>query len=70
MRGLRTLSRGLRRDRRAVAATRRTHDREILAAAPLVVRSDLAGGGTARIVKQLYDAWLGAYWAVASMFLK
>jgi GT2 family glycosyltransferase len=70
VRGLRTLSRGLRRDRRAVAAMRRTHDREILAAAPLVVRSDLAGGGTARIVKQLYDAWLGAYWAVASMFLK
>ncbi len=70
MRELRVLSRGLFQDRRAVASLRRTHDREILAAAPLVVRDDVAGSGVGRVVKRLYDRWLIAYWAVASAFLK
>lgn len=70
IRNLRGLSRGLAQDRRVVASLRRTHDREILAAAPLVVREDVAGGGLSRVVKRLYDGWLMAYWAVASAFMK
>jgi GT2 family glycosyltransferase len=70
IRDLHTLSRGLVQDRRAVTALRRTHDSEILAAAPLVVRDDVAGGGLSRIVKRLYDGWLIGYWTVASLFLK
>jgi GT2 family glycosyltransferase len=70
LRDLRVLCRGLAQDRRVVASARRTHDRDILAAAPLVVRDDMASGGLSRVVKRLYDGWLIAYWAVASAFLK
>jgi GT2 family glycosyltransferase len=51
--------------RRTVQSTRRVRDRDLLVSAPLLVRADLAGGGAGRLVKRLYDAWLGAYWAVA-----
>lgn len=70
VRGLFVLSRGLAQDRRTVSSIRRTHDREILAAAPLVVRGDLAPGGFSRLAKRLYDGWLIAYWAVVSRLLR
>jgi GT2 family glycosyltransferase len=69
LRDLRPMARDLARDRREVLAYRRTHDRTILGAAPLVVRADVAGGGLARLAKRAYDAWLLAYWRVASQFL-
>ena len=51
--------------RRAVQRTRKVRDRDLLVSAPLVVREDLVGGGLARFFKRGYDAWLGAYWALA-----
>jgi GT2 family glycosyltransferase len=59
----------LREDRRAVARIRRVHDRHLLAAAPLVVRADVVGGGVGRLVKRLYDVWLVSYWRLVSRVL-
>jgi len=70
VRDIRGLARGLGRDRREVAAHRRTHDRDILSAAPFAVRADLAGGGVSRVAKRIYDGWLMAYWSVASLLLR
>ncbi|MEO8484693.1 MAG: glycosyltransferase [Acidobacteriota bacterium] len=70
LRELRILARGLMQDRRAVESRRRTHDRDILAAAPLVVRRDVADSGVSRLAKRLYDSWLIGYWTVASLFLR
>lgn len=69
VRSVRTMLRGLSRDRREVLAYRRVHDREILGAAPLVVRADVVGGSLSRLAKRAYDAWLMAYWRVASFLL-
>lgn len=51
-------------ERRRVQAMRVVSDRDLLVSAPLVVRGDLMGGALARIAKQVYDAWLSAYWAL------
>lgn len=56
-------------ERRAVRAMRRTPDRELLSAAPLVVRADVVGGSAGQTFKRLYDRWLAAYWRLASAFL-
>jgi GT2 family glycosyltransferase len=51
--------------RREVQRTRAARDADLLVSAPLLVRADLVGGGVGAAVKRGYDAWLGAYWAVA-----
>jgi GT2 family glycosyltransferase len=56
--------------RRAVQSTRRNSDGRLLVAAPLLVRSDLLGGGAGRWAKRAYDAWLAAYWTIARIFLR
>jgi GT2 family glycosyltransferase len=56
---------GIRVSRRAVQATRTVRDRDLLVAAPLLVRPDLVGGGVGRSLKRAYDAWLSAYWGLA-----
>ncbi len=69
LRGLVAWLPNLREDRRAVAKIRRVHDRHLLAAAPLVVRSDVVGGGAGRLFKRLYDGWLITYWRLVSRVL-
>ena len=55
----------LRADRRAVRQIRRVQDRNVLSAAPLIVRQDLMKSGVSRAFKRAYDGWLGLYWGVA-----
>jgi GT2 family glycosyltransferase len=55
--------------RRAVQASRRVADRDLLVSAPLVVRQDLVGGGVGQTLKRAYDLWLSAYWGVARHLL-
>jgi GT2 family glycosyltransferase len=69
IKGLWPLLGSLSQDRRAARAIRSVHDRLILDAAPLVVRSDVTGSGAARIAKRLYDAWLVGYWRIVSSVL-
>lgn len=52
-------------ERQLVQARRRVRDRDLLVAAPLLVRQDLVGGGAGRAAKRVYDAWLAAYWSLA-----
>jgi len=51
--------------RSAVQDTRKMPDRQLLVSAPLLVRQDLVGAGSAAIVKRLYDGWLAIYWGFA-----
>jgi GT2 family glycosyltransferase len=59
----------LSNDRRAVREARAVHDRDLLVAAPLVVRADLVGGSAGQVVKRAYDSWLAFYWRVARTLL-
>jgi len=68
MRGLRDLLSwlpSLGEDRRAVRDLRRRHDRDLLRAAPLLMRPDMVGGSFGNLMKRAYDAWLQFYWGVA-----
>jgi GT2 family glycosyltransferase len=69
LRQLPSLSRGLLADRAQIRAVRAVHDRQLLTAAPLVVREDLAGRGLGRLAKRVYDAWLAGYWRLTSSLL-
>jgi GT2 family glycosyltransferase len=69
LRELPGFSRGLATDRARVRALRVVHDRALLTGDPLVVRSDLAGGGVGRAAKRAYDTWLAWYWRLASPLL-
>jgi GT2 family glycosyltransferase len=59
----------LRTDRTVIQKMRRVHDRDLLVVAPLIVRSDLVGGGVGPLLKRAYDLWLRAYWRVARPLL-
>jgi GT2 family glycosyltransferase len=59
----------LRAERRTIQGIRTVRDRDLLEYGPLLVRSDMVGGGVGRVLKQAYDAWLGAYWAMARQLL-
>lgn len=69
VKGLWTWLPSLSNDRRGVRQTRVVHDRELLVAAPLVVRDDMVGGSVGQSVKRAYDAWLAFYWRVARLLL-
>jgi len=56
---------GIGATRRDVQRTRSVRDADLLVSAPLVVRDDLVRGGVGGRLKRAYDAWLGAYWALA-----
>ncbi len=59
----------LGRERLDVSRTRRARDRDLLCAAPLLVRGDLVRHPVSRLLKRAYDMWLSAYWAVARRLL-
>lgn len=59
----------LRAERRAIQRVRTVRDRDLLEYGPLLVRPDIVGGGIGQALKRSYDAWLGAYWAVARHLL-
>lgn len=59
----------LRAERRVIQGIRTVRDRDLLEYGPLLVRPDIVGGGAGQTVKRLYDAWLGAYWAIARHLL-
>jgi GT2 family glycosyltransferase len=56
-------------ERRVIQGIRTVRDRDLLEYGPLLVRQDLVGGGVGQALKRAYDAWLGAYWAVARHLL-
>jgi GT2 family glycosyltransferase len=59
----------LRAERRVIQGIRTVRDRDLLEYGPLLVRPDIVGGGLGQALKRAYDAWLGAYWAVARHLL-
>jgi GT2 family glycosyltransferase len=59
----------LRAERRVIQGIRTVRDRDLLEYGPLLVRPDIVGGGVGQALKRGYDAWLGAYWAVARHLL-
>lgn len=56
-------------ERRVIQGVRTVGDRDLLEYGPLLVRADIVGGGAGQALKHAYDAWLGAYWAVARHLL-
>lgn len=69
IRELRPWLRTLRTERAVIQGMRRVRDRDLLVVAPLIVRSDLIGGGVGPFLKKAYDIWLRAYWRVARPLL-
>jgi GT2 family glycosyltransferase len=65
LQGLRGWLPSLGEDRRAIQSRRKVRDRDLLTAAPLIVRSDMVGGGGGQFLKRAYDGWLRGYWSVA-----
>jgi GT2 family glycosyltransferase len=61
--GLCRLAPALPRDRAIVRGYRTRGDAGLLRDDPLIVRSDLAGGGESRL-KRAYDGWLRGYWRI------
>jgi GT2 family glycosyltransferase len=56
-------------ERRVIQGIRTVRDRDLLEYGPLLIRSDIVGGGVGQLLKRAYDAWLGAYWSVARHLL-
>jgi hypothetical protein len=63
--GLRGWMPTLAEERRAIQGRRKVRDRDLLTAAPLIVRKDMVGGGGGQLLKRGYDAWLRGYWSMA-----
>lgn len=56
-------------ERRVIQGIRTVRDRDLLGYGPLLVRSDMVGGGVGQALKRAYDLWLRAYWAIARHLL-
>lgn len=61
--------RTLRAERAVIQGMRTVRDRDLLWAAPLIVRADLVGGGVGQAAKRLYDGWLAVYWRLAKVLI-
>jgi GT2 family glycosyltransferase len=59
----------LRRERSVLRTVRVVHDKQLLAAAPLMVRDEIAGGSVGGALKKVYDGWLVLYWRLARLLL-
>lgn len=70
LRELRPWLKTLRQERREIAAFRKRPDGDLFIASPLVIRQDFVGGGVGMVVKNAYDLWLRAYWAVIRPLLR
>jgi GT2 family glycosyltransferase len=56
-------------ERRVIQGIRTVRDRDLLEYGPLLIRSDIVGGGVGQMLKRAYDGWLGGYWSVARHLL-
>jgi len=59
----------LRAERHVIQGIRTVGDRDLLEYGPLLVRSDIVGGGVGQALKRGYDEWLRFYWSVARHLL-